>query len=238
MQHLPGSPPAPAGDPPRSATSSWDPRDAPQSPMKGQSLGWLLDPKGTGDCAAKLVGGTLQPFPSAAGPCLPIFSLMNFPNYFFLHKQHPRTLFLPILLERHEGHVDTDTRAVWRAARGALAAGTISVLDHPWPSHIRGCFWGWTRGFQPWHLLRGRVYNPRARSGEPGPPSRLSCSIWKNPSGRLGAITGEDDALGLTSLGGDQSQLPEGLQWGCPLQPVPTPVASVALAGQGSPGLG
>lgn len=48
-------------------------RDAPQSPMKGQSLGWLLDPKGTGDCAAKLVGGTVQPFPSAAGPCLPIF---------------------------------------------------------------------------------------------------------------------------------------------------------------------
>lgn len=36
----------------------------------------------------------------------------------------------------------------------------------------------------------------------------------------------------------DRSKLPKGLQQSQPLQPVSVPVASVVVAGQGSPGLG
>jgi len=53
MQHLPdgpvppGSPRASARDPPLLFHSAWAPRNAPWSPMEGQSLGWLPEPGGS-----------------------------------------------------------------------------------------------------------------------------------------------------------------------------------------------
>lgn len=58
------------------------PRDAPQSPMKGQSLGWLLDPKGT---------VTVQPS-WLEGPCSPSL-LLRVPAFQFFPNELPKLLF-------------------------------------------------------------------------------------------------------------------------------------------------
>lgn len=108
---------------------------------------------------------------------------MNFPNYFFLHKQHPQALFLPILLERHEGHVDTDTGAVWREARGALAAEYNQCVGPSLALTHQGLLLGLDKGISALATASREGLQPQgkiwgARTTLPSLMFHLEKSIW------------------------------------------------------------
>lgn len=56
-------------------------------------------------------------------------------------------------------------------------------------SAVRGWFWGWAGGFQPWHVLQGMGYNPSGNFWEPEPPSRLSLNQFCHPPREITALS-------------------------------------------------